>query len=148
MSTGKEKQRKNYFILSNHKASDVFELIHCDLWEHIELRLLVVLHIFLTIVDVVRISLLIDKKEVTRTIINFFVMVERQFNRKFKVVPSDFFVFKDVEFVEIMFPFVQEVFDKVIMLCNILLMLTLTIRVRTMNFLKRFLRKKTRRELN
>ena len=87
------KQNREKFTLSDHKAVDVFELIHCDLWGPYRTPSSCGASYFLTIVDncsrVVWISLLIDKKEVTRTLINFFAMVERQYNIRVKIVRSD-----------------------------------------------------------
>jgi hypothetical protein len=61
--------------------------------EHIELLLLVVLHIFLLLLMIARVQfgffLLIDKKEVSQTLTNFLSMVERQYNKKVKIVRSD-----------------------------------------------------------
>jgi len=86
-------QNREKFTLSDHKAADVFELIHCDLWGPYRTPSSCGASYFLTIVDnfsrIVLISLLIDKKEVTRTLINFFAMVERQYNRRVKIVRSD-----------------------------------------------------------
>jgi hypothetical protein len=76
------KQNREKFTLSNSKASDVFELIHCDLWGAYRTPSSCGASYFLTIVDdcsrAVWISLLIDKKEVTRTLINFFAMHGRK----------------------------------------------------------------------
>lgn len=87
------KQTKETFPLSNHQASDIFELIHCDLWGAYRTPFSCGASYFLTIVDecsrAVWVSLLIDKKEVSRTLINFFAMVERQYNKKVQTVRSD-----------------------------------------------------------
>jgi hypothetical protein len=76
------KQNREKFTLSNSKASDVFELIHCDLWGAYRTPSSCGASYFLTIVDdcsrAVWISLLIYKKEVTRTLINFFAMHGRK----------------------------------------------------------------------
>jgi len=64
------KQTKNKFFVSDLRASNVFELIHCDLWASIEMFFHVEHPIFLTIVDDysrVVWYLLIDKKEVSST---------------------------------------------------------------------------------
>ncbi|CAJ2632240.1 unnamed protein product [Trifolium pratense] len=45
------KQCREEFILSNNKASDIFELIHCDLWGPYRTAALCGAHYFLTIVD-------------------------------------------------------------------------------------------------
>ena len=87
------KQTRDQFPLSDHKASDVFELIHCDLWGAYRTPSSCGASYFLTIVDdysrAIWIFLLIDKKEVSHTLLNFFVMVERQYNKQVKIVWSD-----------------------------------------------------------
>lgn len=40
------KQNRENFTLSNHKASDVFELIHCNLWGAYRTLSYVALHTF------------------------------------------------------------------------------------------------------
>jgi len=42
----KAKQSRDEFLVSEHKASAIFELVHCDLWDVTEQSLLVVHHIF------------------------------------------------------------------------------------------------------
>jgi hypothetical protein len=87
------KQTRETFPLSNKHASDVFDLIHCDLWGAYRTPSSCGASYFLTIVDdcsrAVWIFLLIDKKEVSQTLTNFLSMVERQYNKKVKIVRSD-----------------------------------------------------------
>ncbi|KAK2405521.1 putative mitochondrial protein [Trifolium repens] len=87
------KQTREKFPLSNHKASSVFELIHCDLWGPYRTPSSCGAFYFLTIVDdfsrAVWIYLLVDKKEVSRTLMNFFTMIERQYNKQVKIFRSD-----------------------------------------------------------
>lgn len=89
----KAKQTREKFSLCEHQASNIFDLIHCDLWGPYRTRSSCGATYFLTIVDdcsrAVWIYLLIDKTEVTQTLINFFSMVERQFNKQIKTVRSD-----------------------------------------------------------
>jgi len=72
----REERTKNKFPVSDFRASDVFALIHCDLWAPIEMFLNVEHPIFLTIIDdysrAVWIYLLIDKKEVSSILKIFF----------------------------------------------------------------------------
>jgi len=75
------KQTKNKFLVSDFRVSDAaFELIHCDLWAPIEMSLSCGASYFLTIVDdyskAMWIYLLIDKKEMSRTLKMFFSMVD------------------------------------------------------------------------
>ena len=71
----------------------IFELIHCDLWGPYRTVSSCGASYFLTIVDdfsrAVWIYLLVDKKEVSSMLKQFFAMVERQFARKVKIVRSD-----------------------------------------------------------
>jgi transposase InsO family protein len=87
------KQTRETFPLSSKHASDVFDLIHCDLWGAYRTPSSCGASYFLTIVDdcsrAVWIFLLIDKKEVSQTLTNFLSMVERQYNKKVKIVRSD-----------------------------------------------------------
>jgi transposase InsO family protein len=87
------KQTRETFSVSDFRASDVFELIHCDLWGPYRTVSSCGASYFLTIVDdysrSVWIYLLVDKKEVPKTMNMFFSMVERQFNKQVKTVRSD-----------------------------------------------------------
>jgi IS30 family transposase len=87
------KQTREKFPLNNHKASNTFDLIHCDLWGAYRTPSSCGASYFLTIVDdcsrAVWIFLLVDKKQVSKTLTNFFAMVERQYNKRVKMVRSD-----------------------------------------------------------
>jgi len=84
------KQIREKFLVSDFRASNVFELIHYDLWSPYRHVSSCGASYFLTIVDdysrAVWIYLLTDKKEVSRTMKMFFSMVERQFNKEVKIV--------------------------------------------------------------
>lgn len=79
--------------MSNNKASDIFDLIHCNLWGPYRTTALCGAHYFLTIVDDfsrgVWIYLLNDKTEVAQTLRNFLAMVQRQFGKLVKIIRSD-----------------------------------------------------------
>lgn len=87
------KQTRDKFDLSNNKASNLFELIHCDLWGPYRHSSSSGACYFLTVVDdyshSVWVYLLIDETEVTQFLKNFFAMVERQFGKQVKIVRSD-----------------------------------------------------------
>jgi hypothetical protein len=87
------KQTRDSFPLSNNKASNSFELIHCDLWGPYKTASSCGAYYFLTIVDdfsrAVWIYLLHDKKEVARVLLNFITLVERQYEKKIKIIRSD-----------------------------------------------------------
>ena len=87
------KQSRDKFPISEHKASAIFEMIHCDLWGPYRTASSCGASYFLTIVDdfsrSVWIYLLVDKTEVSHTLKMFFIMVERQFNTKVKILRSD-----------------------------------------------------------
>jgi hypothetical protein len=87
------KQTREKFPLNNHKASNTFDLIHCDLWGAYRTPSSCGASYFLTIVDdcsrAVWIFLLVDKKQVSKTLTNFFAMVERQYNKRVELVRSD-----------------------------------------------------------
>ncbi|XP_074297465.1 uncharacterized protein LOC141628191 [Silene latifolia] len=87
------KQVRSSFYLSNNKASDIFELIHCDLWGAYRTPSSCGAKYFLTIVDdysrAVWVYLLFDKTEVTSMFKNFLAMVDTQFSKRVKTVRSD-----------------------------------------------------------
>ena len=87
------KQRRDKFCVSENKTLGIFELIHCDLWGPYRTVSSCGASYFLTIVDdfsrAVWIYLLVDKKEVSSMLKQFFAMVERQFDRKVKIFRSD-----------------------------------------------------------
>lgn len=89
----REKQTRQCFPDSLSNAKEIFDLVHCDLWDpyrtpaHCESRY------FLTIVDdcsrAVWFYLLPDKSSVSVNLRNFLSMIERQFSKKVKTVRSD-----------------------------------------------------------
>ncbi|GJT43032.1 retrovirus-related pol polyprotein from transposon TNT 1-94 [Tanacetum coccineum] len=87
------KQSRDHFPISENKATDIFELIHCDLWGGYRTLSSCGASYFLTIVDdysrAVWIYLLKNKTEAPLKLLNFFAMVERQYNKKVKIVRSD-----------------------------------------------------------
>ncbi|KAG7578454.1 Retrotransposon gag domain [Arabidopsis thaliana x Arabidopsis arenosa] len=87
------KQTRDCFHESSNKAAGIFDLIHCDLWGPYRIVSTSGVAYFLTIVDdysrAVWVHLLREKSEVGITLKNFFKMVERQFEKKVKVVRSD-----------------------------------------------------------
>ena len=87
------KQTRETFPLSNNQASNTFDLIHCDLWGPYRTPSSCGASYFLTIVDdcsrVIWVFLLVDKKEVSRALTNFFAMAKRQYDKKVKTVKSD-----------------------------------------------------------
>ncbi|KAG7578293.1 Retrotransposon Copia-like N-terminal [Arabidopsis thaliana x Arabidopsis arenosa] len=87
------KQTRDCFHESSNKAAGIFDLIHCDLWGPYRIVSTSGAAYFLTIVDdysrAVWVHLLREKSEVGVTLKNFFKMVERQFEKKVKVVRSD-----------------------------------------------------------
>ncbi|WVZ25460.1 hypothetical protein V8G54_004004 [Vigna mungo] len=87
------KQSREKFPASNHKAGEIFDLIHCDLWGPYRNPSSCGAYYFMIVVDDysrgVWIYLLADKKEVSKSLMNFFALVNRQFNKKVKVFRSD-----------------------------------------------------------
>ncbi|KAH9697023.1 hypothetical protein KPL71_023424 [Citrus sinensis] len=87
------KQCRENFVLSNNKASDIFELIHCDLRGPHRTACSCGAHYFLTIVDDlshgVWTYLLIVKNEVGRVLRNFLSIVSRQFHKLVKIIRTD-----------------------------------------------------------
>lgn len=87
------KQTKDSFSLNNEKVADIFELIHCDLWGPYKVLSSCGASYFLTMVDdffrAVWIYLLNDKREVSQFLLNFFALVERQYNKQVKIIRSD-----------------------------------------------------------
>lgn len=87
------KQTRDVFPLSTHTATSSFGLIHCDLWGPYRTPSSCGASYFLTIMDdfsrAIWIYLLVDKREVSRTLINFFALVERQFDKRVKMMRSD-----------------------------------------------------------
>ncbi|KAL2933792.1 Retrovirus-related Pol polyprotein from transposon TNT 1-94 [Bienertia sinuspersici] len=96
------KQPRDSFPLSNNKATDLFELIHCDIWGPYDVESSNGSHYFLTIVDdysrATWVYLMVGKYEVRQLIPNFCVMIQTQFNKQVKKLQSDNgqeFVLKD-----------------------------------------------------
>jgi transposase InsO family protein len=87
------KQTRNVFPLSTHNAVSSFDLIHCDLWGPYRTPSSCGASYFLTIMDdfsrAIWIYLISDKREVSRTLISFFALIERQFDKRVKVMRSD-----------------------------------------------------------
>ncbi|WVY98728.1 hypothetical protein V8G54_030879 [Vigna mungo] len=87
------KQTKDKFPLSTFRATTIFDLIHCNLWGPYRTPSSCGASYFLTLMDDysrgVWIYLLRDKREVSQTMINFFALIERQFEKRVKVVKSD-----------------------------------------------------------
>ena len=89
----RSKQTREKFSLSECQASNIFYLIHCDLWGPYRTPSSCGASYFLTLVDdcsrAVWIYLLCNKKEVSQTLINFFALVERQYEKRVKMVRGD-----------------------------------------------------------
>lgn len=87
------KQSRDSFPISINKTTEVFELVHCDLWGPYRTQALCGSRYFLTIVDdfsrALWIYLLPDKSKTMTTLQNFIAFVERQFERKVKIIRSD-----------------------------------------------------------
>ncbi|CAM8909147.1 unnamed protein product [Rhodiola kirilowii] len=87
------KQTKLSFPLSTHNASMPFELVHSDVWGAFHVPISSGAQYFLTVVDdytrAVWVFLLNQKSEVADIIIEFFQMVDTQFEKKVKVFRSD-----------------------------------------------------------
>lgn len=87
------KQIRDSFSLSSSKTTNIFELIHYDLWGPYNTTSIYGIVYFLTIVDdylrSVWIYLLVEKREVKNILNNFFVMAHTQFNEHVKIVRSD-----------------------------------------------------------
>jgi hypothetical protein len=87
------KQTRDVFPISNNKAMQNFQLIHCDVWGPYRTLAMCGARYFLTIVDdhsrAVWVYLLNDKKEVSVRLRQFLIMVERQFDVCVKTVRSD-----------------------------------------------------------
>ncbi|CAM8901857.1 unnamed protein product [Rhodiola kirilowii] len=100
------KQSALKFPLSSHISDDIFQLVHCDVWGPYSTETLSGAVYFLTIVDDkskgVWIYLMKRKSEVADLLIQFFALVNTQFERKIKVLRSDnggeFFSQKLVQF--------------------------------------------------
>ena len=87
------KQTRDKFPISTHKASRLFELVHCDLWGHYTTPSSCGIVYFLTVVDdfsrAVWVYLLHNKTEVYKYFSSFFAMVTCQFETIVQIVRSD-----------------------------------------------------------
>lgn len=87
------KQPRNSFSLSMNKASDLFDLVHCDIWGPEKVLSSCNASYFLTIVDdysrATWVYLMTGKYEVGHLIKKFYALVKTQFNKKIKVLRSD-----------------------------------------------------------
>ncbi|CAA7057520.1 unnamed protein product [Microthlaspi erraticum] len=87
------KHTRDCFQESYNKAAELFGLIHCDIWGPYRTVSSSGASYFLTIVDdfsrAVWIYLLREKREVASTIEKFCAMVDRQFDKKVKILRSD-----------------------------------------------------------
>lgn len=87
------KQCRTEFSLSINKSSEIFELIHVDLWGPYRTQSLCGSYYFLTVVDDfsrgVWVFLLSDKTQVQQTLKNFLALVSRQFSKQVKTLRSD-----------------------------------------------------------
>jgi len=68
------------YPLSNSKAANCFDLIHCDIWGGYKVESLCGAHYFLTIIDDAYkgtwVYLMRDKGEASKLVMNFCVMVK------------------------------------------------------------------------
>ena len=87
------KQTRQCFQDSLINAKEVFDLIHCDLWDPYRTPAFCGSRYFLTIVDdcsrAVWLYLLPDKTNVAQQLRNFLSMVTRHFSKKVKTIRSD-----------------------------------------------------------
>lgn len=82
----KSKQTLDVFSISDNKTSEIFELLHCDLWGPHRVPAHCGSRYFLTIVNdfsrSVWLYLVVDKTEVKTHLRNFFLMVDDSLERK------------------------------------------------------------------
>ena len=87
------KQPRNRFPISMNKASEIFDLIHCDIWGSNKILSSNDSRFFLTIVDdfscATWVYLIAGKDEVSHLVKQFYVMVKTQFAKRIKVIRSD-----------------------------------------------------------
>lgn len=87
------KQCCDSFSTSNNKASEIIEMIHCDVWGPYRIPSLCNAYYFLTIVDDYSrgtwVFLLHDKVQVQKTLQNFLKMGANQFGKTVKILRSD-----------------------------------------------------------
>jgi hypothetical protein len=89
----KSKQCRLSFSQSMNKAERPFDLIHCDLWGKYNTASSNGSHYFLTLVDDhtrgTWVYLMKHKSQTTNVLVNFYKMIETQFNTKIKRIRSD-----------------------------------------------------------
>jgi len=87
------KQTRKPFCLSENKATNCFDLIHCDIWGAYHAKSFSGAKYFLTIVDDasrgVWVYLMNEKSEASQLLMDFCAMVNTQFETKVKVIRSD-----------------------------------------------------------
>ncbi|CAH9112797.1 unnamed protein product [Cuscuta epithymum] len=87
------KKTRDIFHISESRAFAVFDLIHCDVWGPYRSPASCGARYFLTIVDdysrAVWVFLMKEKSEVSRILKQFIMLVDRQFNKRVKIVRSD-----------------------------------------------------------
>ena len=87
------KQTRLSFPISDNKAINCFDLIHCDIWGAYRVESLCGAHCFLSIVDDASrwtwVYLMKDKSEASQLVVNFCLMVKTQFDANVKAIRSD-----------------------------------------------------------
>ena len=87
------KQARTQFIVRESNASDLFEIIHYDIWGFYRIPSFCGAHHFLTIVDYVNgavwLYLMREKREVTSILQNFIIMVMNRFKTNMKIARID-----------------------------------------------------------
>ncbi|GJS58260.1 putative RNA-directed DNA polymerase [Tanacetum coccineum] len=89
----KAKQTKEPFPISDHKTSNLGDLVHLDVWGHYKVRSRDGFKYFLTVVDdytrAVWVFLMQSKTEVFDNISEFYNLIKNQFNKSIKIFRSD-----------------------------------------------------------
>ena len=87
------KQTRMSFPISENKALNCFDLIHCDIWGPYHVKSFCGAHYFLSIVDDasrgVWIYLMKEKSEASQLLRDFCTMAKTQFGAQVKIVRSD-----------------------------------------------------------
>ena len=87
------KRARTQFHVSENKAENRFELMHCDIWGPYREPASCEAHYFLTIIDnssrVVRLYLMKEKSEVGHYVKTFVSMINTQFDKCVKVIRTD-----------------------------------------------------------
>ena len=87
------KQTRNYFPISDNKAKELFEIIHCDIWGPYRLPSSCRAHYFFTIVDDfsrgVWVFLMKGKSEAGKLLKGFVALVKTQFDKVVKIIRTD-----------------------------------------------------------